>query len=137
MKYIFKTTLLLLLLANLVHASVLKLSITSSPSRLNPILANDSASSEIADWLFNGLFKYDKDGKITTDLASSYEFESNTKLIIKLKENVLWHDGKKFSADDVIFTYNKIHDPKIFTSILSKLTPSSSSRRKRLKMLKK
>jgi peptide/nickel transport system substrate-binding protein len=100
-------------------ASTLNLSISSSPIRLNPILANDSASSEIADWLFNGLFKYDKNANVVPALASSYEFIDNTHLVIKLKKNVLWHDGKKFTADDVIFTYEKINDPKVFTTIKS------------------
>lgn len=100
-------------------ASTLNLSMGSSPNRLNPILANDSASSEIADWLFNGLLKYDKDGNPTVDLASSYHFESPTKLIINLKKNVLWHDGAKFTSKDVIFTYKKIIDPKVFNSIKS------------------
>jgi len=100
-------------------SSTLNLSMSSSPSRLNPILANDSASGDIAKWLFNGLFKYDKDGNPIPDLASSYKFENSTKLIIKLKRNVLWHDKKKFTAQDVIFTYNTIINPKVFTSILS------------------
>jgi peptide/nickel transport system substrate-binding protein len=95
------------------------LSISSSPIRLNSILANDSASGEIAGWIFNGLFKYDKNGNVVPDLASSYKFIDNTHLIIKLKKNVLWHDDKKFTADDVIFTYEKINDPKVFTSIKS------------------
>ena len=95
------------------------MAISSSPSRVNPILANDSASSEIADWVFNGLFKYDKDGNVVEDLASSYEFENNTTLIIKLRKDVLWHDGEKFSADDVIFTYETINSPNIYTSITS------------------
>jgi len=92
---------------------------SSSPSRLNPILANDSASSEISDRLFNGLFKYDKDGNIKTDLAKSYKFEGNTKLIIKLKKDILWHDGVNFTSKDVVFTYNSIKNPKIFTTIVS------------------
>ena len=108
-----------LLLITYLSASTLNLSMSSSPSRLNPILANDSASSEISDWLFNGLFKYDKNGNPTVDLAQSYEFKNPTTLIIKLKENVLWHDGVKFSAKDVIFTYEKIIDPKVFNSIKS------------------
>ncbi|PLY10103.1 MAG: peptide ABC transporter substrate-binding protein [Arcobacter sp.] len=101
------------------NASTLNLSISSSPSRINPILASDSASSEITQWLFNGLFKYDKNGNIVPELASSYKFISKTHLIINLRDDVLWHDGEKFSADDVIFTYNKIHDPKVFTAIKS------------------
>ncbi|QKF74285.1 extracellular solute-binding protein [Aliarcobacter faecis] len=100
-------------------ASTLTLSMSSSPSRLNPILSNDSASSEISDWLFNGLFKYDKDGNVTLELASSYEFISPTKLIVKLKDNVLWHDKVKLSSKDVIFTYEQIINPKVFNSIKS------------------
>ncbi len=101
------------------NASVLNLSISSNPSRINPILASDSASSEISAWIFNGLFKYDKDGNITNDLASSYKFIDNKTLQINLKQNVKWHDGTLFTANDVIFTYNKIIDPKIFTSLKS------------------
>ncbi len=108
-----------LLLVSL-YSSTLNLSISSNPSRINPILSTDSASSEITDWIFNGLFKYDKDGNVVCDLAKSYSFKTPTKLIIKLKENVKWHDGHKFTANDVVFTYNMINSPKVFT-------PSKSS----------
>lgn len=101
------------------QASTLNLSMTSSPSRLNPILSNDSASSQVSAWLFNGMLKYDKDGNPTVDLASSYEFITDTKLIINLRKNVLWHDGMKFTSKDVIFTYKQIMNPKVFTSIKS------------------
>ncbi|RXJ64243.1 peptide-binding protein [Halarcobacter anaerophilus] len=100
-------------------ASTLNLSISSSPSRLNPIIAADSASSEITRWLFNGLLKYDKDGNIVTDLAQSYYFKTDTKLIFKLKKGIKWHDGVEFSADDVIFTYEKIIDKNIYTALKS------------------
>lgn len=119
MKKILLTLIINSILFINIFASTLNLSISSSPSRLNPILASDSASSEISDWLFNGMFKYDKNGDIVCDLASSYEFKSDTELIIKLRKDVLWHDGKKFSADDVIFTYKMINDPKVFTAIKS------------------
>ncbi|MDY0320991.1 MAG: peptide-binding protein [Arcobacteraceae bacterium] len=109
----------IILFVSYVQASQLNLTISSNPSRLNPVLANDSASSEIADHLFNGLFKYDKDGNIVVDLAESYSFENDTTLIIKLKKNVLWHDGHKFSAKDVLFTYQTIISPKVFNSISS------------------
>ncbi len=32
---------------------------------------------------------------------------------------LLWHDKKQFTAHDVIFTYNTILNPKVFTSIFS------------------
>ena len=103
----------------LANSSTLNLSISSNPSRINPILASDSASSEISQWIFNGLFKYDKNGNIVNDLASNYKFINDTTLEISIKQNILWHDGIKLTADDIIFTYNKIIDPKIFTSLKS------------------
>jgi len=101
------------------YPSQLNLSITSNPSRINPILATDSASSLISDKIFNGLFKYDKDANIVTDLADSFKFIDNRTLIIKLKANLVWHDGKKLDINDVIFTYNSIMSKSIFTPLVS------------------
>lgn len=103
------------LLFTFLNSSTLNLSISSNPSRINPILSTDSASSDISGWIFNGLFTYDKDANIIPELASSYEFKDSTTLIIKLKENVKWHDGEIFTSKDVVFTYEKIIDPKIYT----------------------
>ena len=41
--------------------------------RLNPVIANDSASGTINDLVFNGLVKYDKDIRLIGDLAESLE----------------------------------------------------------------
>jgi len=98
-----------------IFASTLHLATSSNPSRLNPLLATDSSSSEIAGFLFNGLVKYDKDLNIVGDLADKFYFENNTTLIFKLKKNVLWHDGAKFDANDVVFTYKTIISPNIAT----------------------
>jgi peptide/nickel transport system substrate-binding protein len=114
-----KLFLSILLYSITIFASTLNLSISSNPSRINPILATDSASSEISSWIFNGLFKYDKDGNIVCDLAKSYKFLDKTTLEIKLKQNVKWHDGVEFTASDVLFTYNTINNPKIYTPIKS------------------
>jgi len=67
--------------------STLHLATSSNPSRLNPLLATDSSSSEIAGYLFNGLVKYDKDNKkIIGDLAQNFYFENNTTLVFELKK---------------------------------------------------
>jgi peptide/nickel transport system substrate-binding protein len=92
---------------------------SSNPSKLNPLIATDSASGQIADWVFDSLLTYDKDGEIKPSLAKSYEFEDNTTLILHLKDGVKWSDGEPFSVDDVIFTYNLITSPKVFTPYAS------------------
>ena len=96
------------------HASTLHLSTSSNPSRLNPLLATDSSSAEISDFIFNALVKYDKDSStIIGDLAQSFHFENNTTIIFKLRPNITWQDGVKFSAKDVVFTYNLINSKDV------------------------
>ena len=104
MKFFF----ILFVYANLL-ASTLHLATSTNPARLNPILATDSSSSEIASFLFNGLVKYDKDSKnIIGDLAKKFYFKDDKTLIFELHKGVKWHDGREFSAQDVIFTYETI-----------------------------
>ena len=114
-----KKTLLALVLPFALWASTLHLALSANPSRINPILATDSASGEIAQWIFNGLFKYDKEGKIVGDLAKKWKFATPKKLWVELRPDVVWHDGKPFSAQDVLFTYQLITSPKVFTPYAS------------------
>ena len=95
-------------------ASTLHLATSTNPARLNPILATDSSSSEIAGFLFNGLVKYDKDSKeIIGDLAEKFYFTDSKTLVFELKHHVKWHDGEEFSAKDVLFTYETLISDKI------------------------
>lgn len=85
-------------------------------SILNPVLLSDSASSDIAGLVFNGLVKYDKDIHLVGDLARSWEVSRGGLVItFHLRPGVRWHDGVPFSADDVLFTYQKLRDPKVHT----------------------
>jgi len=83
---------------------------------LIPILASDSASSQICGQLFNGLVKYDKDLNLVGDLAESWEISTdNLTIAFHLRKNVRWHDGHPFTAQDVEFTYKKLIDPQTLT----------------------
>jgi len=121
-----KSILIYLIFITILNSSTLNLSISSNPSRINPILSTDSASSEISNWIFNGLFKYDKDGNVVVDLAQTYKFIDNKTLIVNLKENVKWHDGVNFTAKDILFTFNMINNPKIYTPTTTSFTKVES-----------
>ncbi len=96
---------------NTLYASTIRLSLGSQPKRFIPFLATDSASGEIASYVFNGLLKFDKNMNIVGDLAKSYEVKNSGKTIIfHLRRDVFWQDGVKFNADDVVFTYRLIID---------------------------
>ncbi|MBL0687482.1 MAG: peptide-binding protein [Sulfurospirillum sp.] len=109
-----KITLILILFLH-VNSSTLHMSISANPSRINPILSTDSVSSQITKWIFNSLVTYDKDANIKTELAKSYKFLDDTTLEFELRDDVLWSDGKPFTAKDVLFTYETIISPNIYT----------------------
>ncbi len=84
--------------------------------RLNPVIANDSASGTVNDQVFNGLVKYDKNIKLVGDLAERWAVTNHGKTItFYLRKGVLWHDGVEFTAEDCLFTYRKFIDPNVAT----------------------
>lgn len=86
-------------------------------SNLIPLLASDSASHAVGGMVFNGLVKYDKDMNIVGDLAESWEVSPDgLSITFHLRKGVRWHDGRPFTAADVLFTYQVTVDPKTPTA---------------------
>ena len=86
-------------------------------SNLIPLLASDTASHNICGMIYNGLVKYDKDMNIVGDLAESWDISPNGLMItFHLRKGVKWHDGKPFTAADVLYTYQVTVDPKTPTA---------------------
>ncbi len=80
-------------------------------SNANPIYAASSVDLALSHLTFSGLLKYDKQNQLTGDLAESWsQGPAPTHYTVRLKEGVQWHDGKFFSADDVVFTYKTIQN---------------------------
>jgi peptide/nickel transport system substrate-binding protein len=87
------------------------------PSVLIPMLAGDSASHDIAGLVFNGLVKYDTDLSVIGDLAESWDISKDGLVItFHLRKGVKWTDGVEFTADDVMYGYKTIIDPKTPTA---------------------
>ena len=85
-----------------------------SPRFINPILSQtNSIDSDLSRLIFSSLVAYDKDHELVGDLAESYEIsEDQLTYTFKLRNDVKWHDGESFTADDVIFTVASIQDPE-------------------------
>lgn len=87
------------------------------PSTLIPILASDSASSDIAGLVYNGLVRYDKYLKLEGELAESWDVSQDGLVItFHLRRGVKWHDGQEFTSHDVLYTYLVTIDPKTPTA---------------------
>ena len=94
----------------------MNLRLSGEPNLLNPILTTDAYSAQVVGTIFSGMLKVNEKLELEPDLAESYDISSDGKTyIFKLKPNVTWHDGAPFTADDVVFTFNTIIDPKTNT----------------------
>ncbi len=88
----------------------------AEPGTLNPITARDVYQSIInGDNIYESLVRRDnKTLEIVPQLAESWEIsEDKLTFTFKIKKNIKWHDGKPFTSEDIVFSYNKIMDPKV------------------------
>ncbi len=75
---------------------------------INPILTKNKEIQYITKLVFDPLIDITKDFKLENKLAKEFSKINSTTYIIKLKENVLWHDNTKLTSNDVIFTINNL-----------------------------
>ena len=79
-------------------------------TRINPAM---DEHGEINLLLFNGLTGHDGDNAVVPALAKSWDFDDETcTYTFHLEEDVRWHDGEPFTAEDVQFTIEAIMDPE-------------------------
>ena len=80
---------------------------------LIPSLTSDQPSHEVGGLIYDGLVKTDKDLNLAPAMAESWTYSRDClQLTFKLRRDVKWHDGRPFTADDVVFTYQAMINPK-------------------------
>ena len=86
--------------------------IIGSFTNANPLYASGGVDRAAARLLFSGLLTYDQNNQLVGDLATGWTLDP-TELVytFKLRQDVKWHDGKPFTAADVVFTYATIKNP--------------------------
>lgn len=86
--------------------------ILGSPRFINPILAASDADRDVTALTYSGLLRATPDGGYEPNLAQSYEVsQDGVSYTFVLREDASFHDGKPVTADDVVFTIEKIQDP--------------------------
>ncbi|MBR0814071.1 peptide ABC transporter substrate-binding protein [Bradyrhizobium diazoefficiens] len=95
----------------------LKVLLWQAPTLLNPHFALGTKDQIASRVFFEPLAGWDKDGNLIPCLAAETPTKANGGLsadgltvIWKLKQGVKWHDGKPFTADDVVFTWQYAAD---------------------------
>jgi len=87
--------------------------VAGNPRYINPLLSTyNDVDRDLAALLFNGLTFADERGQIQLDLADKWEIsKDNLSYTFYLRQDVRWHDGTPFTADDVVFTIDVLRAP--------------------------
>lgn len=82
--------------------------VTLDPAQINQVL-----QFQISSNVLSGLMHINAELVAQGDLAESWEVsDDGTEYTFKLREGVTFHNGDKFTADDVLFTYQRSSDPQ-------------------------
>jgi peptide/nickel transport system substrate-binding protein len=89
-----------------------------APTLLNPHFANGTKDQDACRIFYEPLASYDPDGNLvpvlaaeTPSLQNGQVAKDGMSVTWRLKKNVAWHDGKPFTADDVVFNWEYVMDP--------------------------
>lgn len=90
---------------------------------MHPLAMSSVIEQNIATNIYDALINRDSDGKLIPGLATSWEMLNDTTWRFHLRQGVEWQDGGKFTADDVVFTFEDIGRTPInrYTFIMNKI----------------
>lgn len=85
-----------------------------TPRLVNPLFATTDADRDLVQLVFAGLLKANPDGTLEPDLAEQlFITTSSATYTVTLRENLQWQDGEPLTADDVLFTIERIQDAAV------------------------
>src|SRR6187397_2136392 len=85
----------------------LKIGLSAEPSAMDPHYHNLTPNNSILSHVFERLIATDEKQRLVPGLAESWKVVGDTVWEFKLRRDVKWHDGSPFTADDVIFTFQR------------------------------
>jgi oligopeptide transport system substrate-binding protein len=83
------------------------------PTSLDPIQVRDTSAAEIVVEVFGGLVTLDTDLNVVPDLAESWEISPDGRVYtFRLRDNALFHNGTRVTAQDMKFSLERAADPQ-------------------------
>lgn len=100
----------------------LVVALAEAPTSLDPADHRSRTSETVIRNMFDGLVTRDTRSGVHLELAEEMNWVDDTTLEVKLREGVTFHNGEDMTADDVVFTFERIIDenaieyPEVHTS---------------------
>lgn len=96
--------------AGAVNARELTIGLASEPTAIDPHFHNLGPNNSLLSHLFDALVLQDEKQSLVPGLAESWRAINDTTWEFKLRQGVKFHDGSPFTADDVVFTFQRAPD---------------------------
>ncbi|HUF89797.1 MAG TPA: ABC transporter substrate-binding protein [Gemmatimonadota bacterium] len=94
-----------------VDRNVLHLSIGPDPASLDPIQAVDVYRGQLVVYLYDGLVRFE-DGEPRPNLADSWDVSEDGRVYtFHLRDDVAFHNGRRFGAEDVQYSFERALRP--------------------------
>lgn len=88
--------------------------VVGTPRFINPLLALSDADKDLTALVYSGLMRRDGNGNLIPDLAESYEISGDgLTYTFVIRDDAYFHDGKKVTSADVLYTINEAKDPLV------------------------
>lgn len=85
----------------------------SDPVAVAPFGMAPGAAHWGKEHTYDSLAEFDKGLNIKPALAQSWKVESKTSMLFNLRKGVKFHNGKEFTADDVVYSVKNMKDPPL------------------------
>ncbi len=85
---------------------------TYDPRSLDPALSTDVPTGRVVAYVFDGLTRFTPDAKVVPGLAKSWDVSPDgITYTFHLRRGVKFHDGRAFSASNVVNSFQRVLDP--------------------------
>lgn len=107
--------------ATVKKGGTLRYGLSTDPSNFEPQISTGAASGDVKLMCYSTLLTYDHSGQLIGDLAESFGWADSKTFEVKLRQGVTFHNGDTLTPDDVVFSFQRIMDPKTAATNASRL----------------
>ncbi len=100
--------------AGIAHAKdQLVVDLVNEPSTLDPHMQWNPDSYYVYRNIFDNIVTRDNDGEIAPQVATQWNWLSDTELELTIRDGITFHDGEALTADDVVYSVKRITAPEL------------------------
>jgi len=94
---------------------------------LDPQLCSTDICYRIVEYIHSGLVDVNESFEIVPALAESWETPDDTTIVFDIRDNATWHNGEDFTADDWVYTLERIRSDDFESLYEGELEPVESA----------